>query len=302
MNKTKQKKKSVKNFGMIPYLFVLPGVLLFIMIAIVPMFETLFLSFTNWDGVNRISSVSFVGLRNYIKIFFSDELYISLKNNIIYAAVGITIPIILGLVQAAVIVNSRVRWKNGFQLLMFLPQILSSIIMSVMWLAIYDPATGLLNSFLAVIGRADLQRAWLGDKSTALICLLVMSVWGGYGFNTVLYCTAIRAVDNGMYEAARIDGANSRQMFWHITIPSIRNTTVTLVLLSLIGAFKVFDQVFQMTKGGPGYYTYVLSYYLYNTAFSQSKIGMGCAIAMVQTVLVLSVSKIFQTATNRGDE
>lgn len=199
----------------------------------------------------------------------------------------------IGLVQAAVIVNSNVKLKNLWQLLLFLPQILSSMIMSIMWLAIYDPATGLLNEILKVIGLDSLAHPWLGDKNTAIWALLVMSVWTGYGFNTVIYCTAIRSVDQAMYEAAKIDGATSLQTFFKITVPSISTTTTTLMLLSLIGAFKVFDVIFQMTKGGPGYYTYVISYYLYESAFTSNKIGFGCAIAVLLTILVFIVSRVF---------
>jgi len=144
-----------------------------------------------------------------------------------------------------------------------------------------------------VIGLDSLVRPWLGDKDTAIYALLVMSIWMAYGFNTIIYCTAIRAVDQTMYEAATLDGANSLQAFFRITIPSISKTTTTLLLLSLIGAFKVFDVVYQMTKGGPGYYTYVISYYLYQTAFTSNKIGLGCAIAVLLSILVFVVSRVF---------
>ena len=236
----------------------------------------------------------FIGLDNYKTVITGQEFLIALKNNMIWALVSVTVPIAIGLVQAAVIVNSNVKCKNLFQLLLFLPQILSSMIMSIMWLAIYDPASGLLNEALKMIGLDSFAQPWLGDKSTAIYALLVMSIWTAYGFNTVIYCTAIRSVDQAMYEAAKIDGANFLQTFFRITIPSISKTTTTLLLLSLIGAFKVFDVVFQMTKGGPGYYTYVMSYYLYQTAFASNKIGLGCSIAVLLTIIVFVVSRVFQ--------
>lgn len=281
------------GFGVIPYLFVFPGMLLFFLIAVIPVFQTLALSFTDWNGVTTLNKINFIGIENYKTVISGREFATALKNNLIWALVTVTIPIAIGLVQAAVIVNSNVKFKNLFQLLLFLPQILSSMIMSIMWLAIYDPASGVLNALLDVMGLDSLIRPWLGDKNTAIYALLVMSVWVSYGFNTVIYCTAIRAVDQAMYEAATLDGANSLQSFFRITVPSISKTTTTLLLLSLIGAFKVFDVVFQMTKGGPGYYTYVISYYLYQTAFTSNKIGLGCAIAVLLTILVFIVSRIF---------
>ena len=293
LNAKSQKKKST-GFGITPYLFVIPGMLLFFLIAVIPIFQTFGLSFTDWDGVKAFSSINIIGLDNYKTVITGQEFLIALKNNMIWALVSVTVPIAIGLVQAAVIVNSNVKCKNLFQLLLFLPQILSSMIMSIMWLAIYDPASGLLKEALKMIGLDSFAQPWLGDKSTAIYALLVMSIWTAYGFNTVIYCTAIRSVDQAMYEAAKIDGANFLQTFFRITIPSISKTTTTLLLLSLIGAFKVFDVVFQMTKGGPGYYTYVMSYYLYQTAFASNKIGLGCSIAVLLTIIVFVVSRVFQ--------
>ena len=290
------KSQTNKNtgFGITPYLFVVPGMLLFFLIAVIPIFQTFGLSFTDWDGVKAFGAMNIIGLDNYKTVITGQEFLIAIKNNLIWALVSVTIPVGIGLIQAAVIVNSDVKCKNLFQLLLFLPQILSSMIMSIMWLAIYDPASGLLNELLKMVGLDSFARPWLGDKSTAIYALLVMSIWTAYGFNTVIYCTAIRSVDQAMYEAAKIDGANFLQNFFKITIPSISKTTTTLLLLSLIGAFKVFDVVFQMTKGGPGYYTYVMSYYLYQTAFASNKIGMGCAIAVLLTIIVFVVSRVFQ--------
>lgn len=290
---TKTKKKT-NSFGVTPYLFVLPGIILFFLIAVIPIFQTIGLSFTDWDGVKPLNTMKFIGFDNYEKVITGEEFFHAIKNNVLWALVSVTVPIAIGVIQANVIVNSKVKCKNLFQLLLFLPQILSSMIMSIMWLAIYDPATGLLNGILDAVGLDALIQPWLGSKETAIWCLLIMSVWSSYGFNTIIYCTAIRAVDGSMYEAAKIDGANELQLFFKITLPAISKTTTTLMLLSLIGAFKVFDVVLQMTKGGPGYNTYVISYYLYQTAFTSNKIGVGCAIAVLLTMLVLVVSNVFQ--------
>lgn len=293
----KQKVKVKNHHGIVPYLFVAPGMLLFFLIAVVPVFQTLLLSFTDWDGVRQLSDLNVIGVENYRNILTGAEFRNAIKNNLIWAVVSVTIPIAIGLVQAAVIVNSDVKCKNLFQLLLFLPQILSSMIMSIMWLAIYDPASGLLNSLLDMAGLDRWITPWLGSKKTAIWALLVMSIWSSYGFNTIIYCTAIRSVNPALYEAATLDGADFLQIFFRITIPSIKSTTKTLVLLALIGSFKVFDVVFQMTKGGPGYYTYVISYYLYQSSFTSNKVGFGCAIAVLLTILVFIVSRVFQRLT-----
>ncbi|MFV0503281.1 MAG: carbohydrate ABC transporter permease [Lachnospirales bacterium] len=280
--------------NIIPYLFVLPGMTLFFLIAVIPVAQTIILSFTDWNGVTQLNQMKFIGFNNFINVFSSEQFKIALFNNLQWAVVGTTIPIVIGLVQAAIIVNSKIKFKNAFILVLFLPQILSSMIMSIMWLAIYDPASGALNAFLELIGLRQFTGPWLGSKETAFKSLLLMSIWAGYGFNTVIYSSAIRAVDQTMYEAAEIDGANTLQQFFKITIPSINKTTTTLLLLSLIGSFKVYDSVAQMTRGGPGYHTYTLSYYLYNTAFTMNKASLGCAIAVILTIIVFTVSQVFQ--------
>lgn len=302
MSKTSKGNDVIKKDSskIMPYVFTLPGMLLFFLIAVVPVFQTVLLSLTDWNGVTQLNDINMVGIDNYKYVLSSDEFRIAIKNNIKWAVVGTTIPVAIGLIQAAVIVNSEVKFKNLFLLILFLPQILSSMIMSIMWLAIYDPASGLLNSILELIGLGSLASPWLGQKETAFNALLVMSVWTGYGFNTVIYSSAIRAVDQSMYEAAKIDGATSIQQFFKITIPSVTKTTTTILLLALIGSFKVYDTVAQMTKGGPGYYTYVISYDLYQTAFISNKIGVGCAIAVLLTVIVFIVSRVFLKI--RGDE
>lgn len=294
MTRNNKEKSTFKPYNaFLPYLFVVPGILLFILVAVIPIFETVVLSLTDWDGIARINNINFIAFDNYKMILSDETLLQALKNNVIWAIVCTTIPISLGLLQATVIVNSKVKYKNLFQMLLFLPQILSSAIMAIMWNAIYSPVNGLLNNFLEIIGLENLAQPWLGQKETALGALLIIAIWGGTGFNTILYCSALRAVDTTMYEAAIIDGANEKQKFFFITLPAIDKTTTTLLLFSLIGAFKVFDTVFQMTKGGPGYSTYVMSYYLYYNAFANNKIGVGSATAVVLSILIFAISRVF---------
>jgi raffinose/stachyose/melibiose transport system permease protein len=286
----------------VPYLFVVPGMILFILIAVIPLFQTFILSFTDWNGVSQISSIKFNGLSNYIELFQRNELYIALKNNIIWAIASVTIPIVIGMVQANAIATSGIKYANLFQLLLFLPQILSSIIMSTMWSTIYNPIIGPINEFLKLVGLEQYASPWLGKPDTALYALLIMSIWAGYGFNTIVFTSAIRGINTSLFEAADMDGATSFQKFIYVTIPSIRKTTTTLLLFSLIGSFKVFDVVFQMTKGGPGYSTYVLSYFLYNEAFVQNNIGLGAAIAIVLTIFIFIISRLFLYFRKENDE
>jgi len=292
--KDRSKKQQIHgNYKSLPYAFVLPGMILFVLIVVLPVIQTFVLSLTDWDGISPLNLHSFVGFSNYTQAFTTPQLLTGLKNNILFAIVGVSIPIILGLAQASVIVNSKIKFKNLFQIILFLPQLLSSIVMSIMWLAIYDPVNGVLNNLLKMLGLGKMAVPWLGLSSTAIYAILIIGVWGGCGFNTLIYCSAIRAVDPAMFEAATIDGAGSLQKFWWITIPTIRKTTTTLLLFSLIGAFNQFDLVYQMTQGGPGYSTYVISYDIYESAFVGNRVGFACAVAIILAGLIFLVSRVF---------
>ena len=167
--------------------------------------------------------------------------------------VACSLPIIIGLVQASLLVNSGIKHGKIFQLILFLPQVFSSVVASVIWSWMYNPVLGPINTFLEAIGLGDFAQAWLGNPDTVMLALLIMAVWMGYGFNTVVYSAAIQGIDSDLYEAATMDGCGPFRKFRYITIPCVRTTTTTLLMFALIDSFKVFDIVFQMTKGGPGY-------------------------------------------------
>jgi ABC-type sugar transport system permease subunit len=290
-------KKSGNN--RIAYVFLAPSILFFTLFIIWPLAQTFYLSFTSWNGINEIT---FVGLKNYT-YFFQDQIaFKSVTNNLIWVVVICTIPVIIGLVQASILVNSGIRGSNIFQLILFLPQVFSSVVVTVIWNWIYNPVLGPLNTMLRSIGLEKLALPWLGNPNTVIIALLVMDVWVLYGFNTVVYSAAIQAVDTQLYEAATIDGCGMFRKFFNITIPCVSRTTTTLLLFALIDSFMIFDIVFQMTRGGPGYSSYVLSYYLYNQAFMNSRIGYGATIAVVFTVFLLLLSRCLLIIRERGEK
>ncbi len=280
------------------YGFILPTLILFGIFVVWPLIQTVYLSFNNWNG---IGAIEFAGLSNYVEFFTDPHVLQSVLNNLLWMVVSCSLPIIIGLIQASLLVNSGIKHSKIFQLILFLPQVFSSVVASVIWSWMYNSALGPINKMLEAIGLGEYAQAWLGNPHTVMIALLIMSVWMGYGFNTVVYSAAIQGIDSDLYEAATMDGCGPFRKFRYITIPCVRTTTTTLLMFALIDSFKVFDIVFQMTKGGPGYSSHVLSYYLYNEAFVNRRIGYGSTIAVILTVFILIISRLFLRLRERGD-
>jgi len=294
IGKTRKKLKT----NPVAYLFILPTLVLFGIFVIWPLFQTVYLSFNSWNG---IGAIEFTGLKNYAEFFTDPHVWQSFKNNLLWMVCSCSLPIIIGLAQASLLVNSGIRHSKVFQLILFLPQVFSSVVAAVIWSWIYNPVLGPLNKMLEAAGLGNFAKAWLGDEKTVMFALLVMSVWMGYGFNTVVYSAAIQGIDSDLYEAATMDGCGPFRKFFSITIPCVRTTTTTLLMFALIDSFKVFDIVFQMTKGGPGYSSHVLSYYLYNEAFIKNRIGYGATIAVILTIFILIISRVFLRVREGGD-
>lgn len=294
IGRTRKRKKT----NPVAYLFILPTIVMFGGFVVWPLLQTVYLSFQNWNG---IGAIEFAGFDNYVEFFKDPHVWQSFKNNMLWMVCSCTIPIIIGLVQASLLVNSGIKHSKIFQLILFLPQVFSSVIAAVIWSWIYNPVLGPLNRVLEAVGLSGLAKAWLGDEKTVMFALLIMSIWLSYGFNMVVYSAAIQGIDSDIYEAATLDGCGPLRKLFSVTIPCVRTTTTTLLMFALIDSFKVFDIVFQMTKGGPGYSSHVLSYYLYNEAFIKNRIGYGASIAVILTIFILIVSRVFLRVRESGD-
>ncbi|MFD2613637.1 carbohydrate ABC transporter permease [Paenibacillus gansuensis] len=282
----------------IAYLMILPAMLLFLSLVIIPAVQSLYTSLTDWNG---IKPAVFIGLQNYIDIFTSPDskFYTAFQNNLFWLVFGSTLPVALGLVQANLLVRNRLKYSNVFQMIFFLPQILSVTVACVIWSWIYDPISGPINDVLRRVGLDSWQRSWLGDSDIVMFSLLVVYVWLAYGFSTVVFSAAIQGVDTQLYEAATMDGCSKWRQFWNVTLPSIRRPLHTVILLQIIASFQVFDIIYIMTKGGPGYDSYVLSYYVFSEGFLTSRVGYGSALSIVLAALLFLVSFVYTKLTER---
>ncbi len=278
-------------------LFVIPGLLIYLVFMIFPFLSTVYLSFTNWNGVSP--NREFVGLSNYARMFGDATAIKAFVNNVVWVAIGTLAPVVLGLFEALLVWSSR-RGSLLFRTLFFLPFVLPLVVVGIVWQWIYHPLFGILNSALNGVGLDGLSRGWLADPHTALYAVLIAAIWGATGFCFLVLHAALQNVDTSTVEAAMIDGAGWFRRAWSVIIPQISPQLTMVTAVTLIGGFSVFDIVFVMTGGGPGNASEVLATYTYKTAFQQNQAGYGSALAMLITILSLVSAVVFVRLRERN--
>ncbi|MCY7751127.1 sugar ABC transporter permease [Bacillus inaquosorum] len=287
----------VNQNKIIPYLFLVPA-LVFLLFVYIPIFENVFLSLFQWSSFSP--EKTFIGLKNYVELFHDPVFYQALTNNVLYAVISIVCQVFGGLILAAVLEDKLVRkWSLFFRTVFFLPVVISMTVIALLFDFIYNPETGLLNQLLQAIGLDQLTRAWLGDDSTAMLSVIFVSQWQSVGYIAMLYIVSIQKIPDELYEAARLDGAGKIQQFFHITVPQTKEMSFVAVVMTLTGAFTVFNEPYILTGGGPGNASEVLSTFLYKSAFTKDMMGYASAIATVVLIITLALSlmqmKFFKT-------
>ena len=271
-------------------LFVLPDLVLYLLFMVYPFFQSIYFSLTSWNGVTAVKE--WVGLANYRELIRDGLFWLSLKNTIIWVIVGTIAPIVVGMLLA-LLLWSRPKGFTLFRTVYFMPQVLSTVVIGIVWSWIYNPIFGILNESLDAVGLEDLSRGWLGDPDVALYAVLVAAIWATIGFVFVILLAGLQNVSKDLLEAATIDGANVWQRFWNVTVPQLAGVINVVIAFLLIGGFSVFDIVFVMTGGGPANATDVLATFTYKEAFTQNNVGYASAIAVVITVISLIASVTF---------
>ncbi len=267
-------------------LIVWSGIALYALMSIMPLFLAFYYSLTNLNLLYPASD--FVGFENYVKLFndfaFKRSLVITFK-----LSVAITVSVnILGLL-VAMMLNFNDRFHSMLRTLFFIPQVLSAVIVSFIWKIILTDR-GLLNTILEQIGLIEKPIHWLGLPDMALFSVGLVVTWQLIGFSAVIYLASLQGIPNDLMEAAQIDGANRWQQFWHITWPLIAPGVTINMVLMLIIAFKIFDQVAVLTTGGPGGATETLSYYIVRIGFTNNRTGYASAMAVVLFIIIATIS------------
>lgn len=271
-------------------LFVLPALLLYLIFVGYPFIQTIYFSLTDWNGVRPTKN--FIGLANYQEMIRDPLLWKSLRNNVTWVIIGTIVPMVIGLLLAMLLWR-RPRGFNLFRTIFFMPQVLSAVVIGIIWSWIYNPLFGNLNKLLKAVGLGDLARGWLGDPSVALYAVLAAAAWAEVGFVFVVFLAGLQNVSKDLLEAATVDGANGWQRFKDVTVPQLSNVINVVTALLLIGGFNVFDIIFVMTQGGPANATEVIATLTYKEAFTQNRVGYASALSLVMTVIALVTSVAF---------
>jgi raffinose/stachyose/melibiose transport system permease protein len=277
-------------------LFLLPALLLFVCVVIIPIGISMYYSMLDWDG---IGAARFIGFDNYAKLFFAKtgKFWSAAGHSFLYAGISLLIQLPISLLLA-IVIASGVKFENFYRSAFFIPVIISTVVIGQLWMKIYNPEYGLLNSFLKTIGLENLTRTWLGDKSTALGATFVPILWQYVGYHMLLMYGAIKSIPGELFEAAKIDGATPFRTALAVTIPMIRPMLKVSATFSLIGSLKVFDLIFVLTGGGPSGASEVPTTLMYRTIFLKNQYGYGSSMAMFIVaecmILTLLIRRLFR--------
>lgn len=277
-------------------LMLLPAAVLMITFLVIPIILTFILAFTNARLISP-TPAQFTGVDNFVRLFDDATFWKSLRNTVLFAVVIVPVQsgIALGL---ALLVNVRMRGTNFFRTVYFLPVVTSIVVVSMLWLFMYQP-DGLINAVLAKVGIQGPD--WLGNPQTALFAIIVLSIWQAAGMHMVIWLSGLQTIPGELYEAAQLDGATKLQQFQHVTWPGLRQTRTFILITITIAAFALFAQVNIMTEGGPLDATTTLVFQAVRVGFEQQQTGYASAISLVFFVLVLIVTLIQRFLTRDKD-
>lgn len=281
-------------------LYLLPAFVVYALFTLIPIVETLRSSFFEWRDLGKTSR--WIGLGNYLSLLKDASFLKAFSNNLIFIFFYSFIPIMLGLFLASLLSRKRIPGLTFFRTLLFLPQVISMVVVGVIWRWMFNPAFGPVNQFLSAIGLSHWQQAWLGSFEWALPAVGSIGTWVQYGFCMVLFLAGMQRIPEDYYEASSLDGANSVQQFFSITIPSLKAEIGVALITTIIAALRVFDLVYATTKGGPGESTLVTGYLIYRSAILNNQIGYGAAMAVMLSLVLLTLSQVIQKLMSGNEE
>lgn len=269
--------------------FILPCILIFTIFTLYPFFYSAYLSLQQKVGSN-MTDFAFAGLTQFKRAFQSKEMWNSFLVTAIYTFPTVALHLMFGL-GLAILVNKSIHLRSLVRAMYFVPVILSTVVVSMVWKFMLSPNVGLFNQFLGKFGISP-DIAWLKSPKLAMLAIIIVGVWKWIGYFMVLYLAALQDIPSTLYEAAEIDGANGIQKFFKITVPLLSNTTQFLLVISVINTFQVFDQIFMLTAGGPVKKTDVIVYYIYRQAFKNYDMPYASAVSWLLFVVIFILTAI----------
>jgi raffinose/stachyose/melibiose transport system permease protein len=271
---------------LVGYLYVLPALVVFGAFLLWPILRAVSLSFYEWDG---LSQGTWVGLDNYRAVLTDPLLRAPFVHALVLVVFFSVLPILAGLALAGLMSRTSLAGLGFFRTVIFLPQVVATVVVGIAWSAIYAPA-GPLNDAMSAVGLGGLTTAWLGDETWALPAVGLVGTWVFSGLCVVLFLAGLAKVPRELYEAARLDGAGPVREFLAVGLPALRGEIAVAAVLTMIAALRTFDLVYVMTSGGPSNSTTVPSYEVYDRAFVEGEVGSATTIAVVLTALILAVT------------
>lgn len=265
-----------------------------------PLLRSIADSFYQW--VSYSADRKWVGFDNYIQIFSNEQIWTILKNNVLYAVISVICQVFLAMVLAACLEELFMRrFQKFFRTVLFLPSLISMSVIGLLWKCIFNPNSGLLNTFIHAIGFENVTPTWLGDASLAIFCCIFVSQWQYVGYCMLLDLIGIQKIPVELYESAKIDGAGSVKKFFYITLPLGKESMLVTAIITIIGSFKIFTEIQVMTGGGPGRATEVLATAMYRSAFINDEMGVASAYAIIIFVITLILSLVQLKLTRSGE-
>jgi raffinose/stachyose/melibiose transport system permease protein len=280
---------------LLPWLLLSPSIALLLLVVGGPIAGTIWLSFTDWNG---IADPAFIGLENFKNLLQDKIFYAALLNNFKWMAFFLTVPVIVAL-GVAMLISKVKTGKTFYRMIVFIPYIVATVVTAKIWLLMYNPYVG-LNVKFEEWGLDFLALSWLGDGKIALFAVALADGWHFYGFLIVLFLIALQQLDKSLEEAARVEGANKFQIFINVTLPQLRPTLVLIYMLLIIWSFAAFDYVFVMTQGGPGNASELIATYMYDLAIYGQQPGYASAVALTMGLFSIVVIVGFGYLKKKG--
>jgi len=282
-------------------LYLSPALLIMAVFVFYPILLNFYYSMFEWSSfsINKV----FVGLKYYREIFTDADFYTSIKNNVLYAVISLIFQVGGGLILAAILEDKYMKkFQPFFRTVLFMPSILSLAVVGMLWQILYQPDIGMVNGIIRALSHSNFSFAWLSDERTAIYAVIAVSQWQFTGYITMLLLVAMHKVPESLYEAAHLDGASRIHTLFHITIPQIKEMLLVAVTITTVGAFKVFEEVYVMTTGGPGNSSDVLGTMLYRSGFRNDEMGYAATIATIIFIITLGLSLLQIKASKTGRE
>lgn len=283
-------------------LWLAPAILILVAFVYLPLVQNFGFATSKWNIYS--GSQEFIGGRNFELLPRDPIFWQSLWNNLLYAIVSIVFQVGGALIVASLVESVRNRRvRNSLRVIYFIPSAISITVSGLLFYFIYEPNIGMLNNFLSAVGLDALAQPWLGQSSTAMLSIIAMSQWQGFGYSALLFTVAIQRIPTELYEAAAIDGIGGIRQFFTITVPLVREMSGLMMIVTISGAFQVFNEVMVMTSGGPNNSTQVLATWLYRNGFVRNDFGYAAAIAVVIFILTLGIGllQLWYTRKRRVD-